>query len=68
MPFEILTEEDREKNKAYAKANILRLSNVESWLLSQGIEFRDKSGWTTDPWSLRTFAENLIEAIDKGKL
>lgn len=65
--IDTLTDEEREKNKAFARAKALRLAKVENWLKTQDVVFRDRYQ-VEDPWRLRNLAEQLIEAIDKGKL
>lgn len=64
-----ITPEEREANKAFARAKQKRISNAETWLRSNGVQMQGRGKWDADdPWALRTLAENLVEAIDKGKI
>jgi len=64
-----ITPEERESNKAFALAKQKRIAKAESWLRSNGVQMQGRGKWDgDDPWALRTLAENLIEAIDKGRI
>jgi hypothetical protein len=65
-------EKEREADQAWAKDRVKRLRRVECWLRDREVVLKSRSGrWSEfddDPWRLSKLAEDLMDAIDKGKL
>jgi hypothetical protein len=62
-------ENDRAKDQEWARARVKRLRRVEAWLRDARVGLKSgRSTFDDDPWRISKLAEDLIEAIDKGKL
>jgi hypothetical protein len=66
-------EKDRTKDQEWARNRVKRLRRVEAWLRDAKVGFASRSSrgvgtFDDDPWRISKLAEDLIDAIDKGKL
>jgi hypothetical protein len=66
-------ESERQQEQEWARARVKRLRRVEAWLQENGVVLKSskRGSWNEiddDPWRRSKLAEDLMDAIDKGKL
>jgi tmRNA-binding protein len=61
---------ERQEDRTFARNAFARVRRMEVWLSDHGVVMTSERGnySAPDPWRLRLLAEQLIEAVDKGKL